>query len=52
MLTYADTQTAATKTVALNAARTTADIRLGVIGAGNFAKSVLLPRLAKLSRSA
>lgn len=48
LLTYADTQTTATKTVALNAARTTADIRLGVIGAGNFAKSVLLPRLAKL----
>jgi polar amino acid transport system substrate-binding protein len=26
-----------------------ADVRLGVIGAGNFAKSVLLPRLAKMT---
>lgn len=33
----------------LNAARRAADVRLGVIGAGNFAKSVLLPRLAKMN---
>lgn len=34
--------------VSLRSTRKTADVRLGVIGAGNFAKSVLLPRLAKL----
>ncbi|MEP7337869.1 MAG: bi-domain-containing oxidoreductase [Acidobacteriota bacterium] len=34
--------------VALSAQRKAADVRLGVIGAGNFAKSVLLPRLAKM----
>ncbi len=35
--------------VKLGAPRKAADVRLGVIGAGNFAKSVLLPRLAKMS---
>jgi polar amino acid transport system substrate-binding protein len=34
--------------VDLVASRKAADVRLGVIGAGNFAKSVLLPRLAKM----
>ncbi|MDQ3009400.1 MAG: bi-domain-containing oxidoreductase [Acidobacteriota bacterium] len=33
----------------LVSSRKSADVRLGVIGAGNFAKSVLLPRLAKMS---
>ncbi|MBS1789488.1 MAG: bi-domain-containing oxidoreductase [Acidobacteria bacterium] len=36
------------KLVSLRPARKAADVRLGVIGAGNFAKSVLLPRLAKI----
>ena len=36
--------------VSLHSPRKTADVRLGMIGAGNFAKSVLLPRLAKLGR--
>ncbi|MFN0088102.1 MAG: bi-domain-containing oxidoreductase [Blastocatellia bacterium] len=35
------------KVVALSARAASGEIRLGVIGAGNFAKSVLLPRLAK-----
>lgn len=37
------------KLVNLRSSRKAAEVRLGVIGAGNFAKSVLLPRLAKLS---
>ena len=37
------------KLVSLHSPRKAAEVRLGVIGAGNFAKSVLLPRLAKLS---
>ncbi|MGH9800457.1 MAG: bi-domain-containing oxidoreductase, partial [Blastocatellia bacterium] len=36
------------KLVTLRSPRKAADVRLGVIGAGNFAKSVLLPRLAKI----
>jgi polar amino acid transport system substrate-binding protein len=36
--------------VGLRAARKATEVRLGVIGAGNFAKSVLLPRLAKMNR--
>jgi len=35
--------------VGLVTSQKAADVRLGVIGAGNFAKSVLLPRLAKMS---
>jgi polar amino acid transport system substrate-binding protein len=35
--------------VELLPARKVADVRLGVVGAGNFAKSVLLPRLAKMN---
>jgi polar amino acid transport system substrate-binding protein len=36
------------KVVELARARKAGEVRLGVIGAGNFAKSVLLPRLAKM----
>lgn len=36
------------KLLSLHSPRKAGDVRLGVIGAGNFAKSVLLPRLAKL----
>jgi polar amino acid transport system substrate-binding protein len=36
------------RVIALRETRKRGDVRLGVIGAGNFAKSVLLPRLAKL----
>jgi len=36
------------KVVELARVRKTSEVRLGVIGAGNFAKSVLLPRLAKM----
>lgn len=35
--------------VSLRAPRKTDGVRLGVIGAGNFAKSVLLPRLVKMN---
>ncbi|MBK9313528.1 MAG: bi-domain-containing oxidoreductase [Acidobacteria bacterium] len=37
------------RVVSLKQGNPQAEVRLGVIGAGNFAKSVLLPRLAKLS---
>lgn len=37
------------RVVTLKQGNPQAEVRLGVIGAGNFAKSVLLPRLAKLS---
>lgn len=46
LLTYGKASSA--KVVELRAARKAAEVRLGVIGAGNFAKSVLLPRLAKM----
>ncbi|MBP6822423.1 MAG: bi-domain-containing oxidoreductase, partial [Acidobacteria bacterium] len=48
LLTYSETASGKSKVVALNQTAKTAEVRLGVIGAGNFAKSVLLPRLAKL----
>ncbi|HQR35084.1 MAG TPA: bi-domain-containing oxidoreductase, partial [Blastocatellia bacterium] len=48
LLTYDETANGKSKVVALNRTAKTAEVRLGVIGAGNFAKSVLLPRLAKL----
>ncbi|HMV82071.1 MAG TPA: bi-domain-containing oxidoreductase [Blastocatellia bacterium] len=47
LLTYGEARSA--KIVELRAARKAAEVRLGVIGAGNFAKSVLLPRLAKMN---
>jgi predicted dehydrogenase/threonine dehydrogenase-like Zn-dependent dehydrogenase len=36
-----------TKTIALKSRRDVAEIKLGLIGAGNFARSVLLPRLSR-----
>jgi predicted dehydrogenase/threonine dehydrogenase-like Zn-dependent dehydrogenase len=36
-----------TKTIALKGRRDAAEIKLGLIGAGNFARSVLLPRLSR-----
>ena len=48
LLTYGAAASDKAKVVALNRTAKAAEIRLGVIGAGNFAKSVLLPRLAKL----
>ena len=48
LLTYDAAASDKAKVVALNRTAKAADVRLGVIGAGNFAKSVLLPRLAKL----
>jgi len=51
LLTYLDERSTGSKVVALNAGRgqqrVEGALRLGVIGGGNFAKSVLLPRLAK-----
>jgi len=50
LLTYAQSLNGAgASLISLKATQKTGDIRLGVIGAGNFAKSVLLPRLAKLN---
>jgi polar amino acid transport system substrate-binding protein len=49
LLTYNKTANRSENVIALRSKRKTADVRLGVIGAGNFAKSVLLPRLAKLN---
>lgn len=49
LLTYDETQPR-TNVVALPAKRGAGEIKLGVIGAGNFARSVLLPRLAKLAQ--
>lgn len=48
LLTYDETANRKSKVVALNRTAKAAEVRLGIIGAGNFAKSVLLPRLAKL----
>ncbi len=48
LLTYDETASDKSKVVGLNRTAKAAEVRLGVIGAGNFAKSVLLPRLAKL----
>jgi len=49
LLTYDVTANRNENVIALGSTRKTADVRLGVIGAGNFAKSILLPRLAKLN---
>jgi predicted dehydrogenase/threonine dehydrogenase-like Zn-dependent dehydrogenase len=38
---------AGSKTIALKSRRDVAEIKLGLIGAGNFARSVLLPRLSR-----
>ncbi len=48
LLKYPEQRVAERKIVALAENRGVSEIRLGVIGAGNFAKSVLLPRLAKM----
>lgn len=48
LLTYPEGVAPSTRLIALKqTARNAAAVNLGVIGAGNFAKSVLLPRLAK-----
>ncbi|MCI0524597.1 MAG: bi-domain-containing oxidoreductase [Acidobacteria bacterium] len=47
LLKYSEERTKS-KIVELARTRKTSEVRLGVIGAGNFAKSVLLPRLAKM----
>lgn len=48
LLTYSEAaDKRAEKLLELRSPRKIADVRLGVIGAGNFAKSVLLPRLSK-----
>ncbi len=48
LLTYPESVAPSTRLMALKqTTRKTAAVTLGVIGAGNFAKSVLLPRLAK-----
>jgi polar amino acid transport system substrate-binding protein len=47
LLEYSEAQ-AKSKVVELARARKSGEVRLGVVGAGNFAKSVLLPRLAKM----
>ncbi len=49
LLIYDETSRGKSKIVDLESKRGAADVKLGVIGAGNFAKSVLLPRLAKAS---
>lgn len=49
LLTYAKAEAGrAMNVVNLHETAANAEVRLGVIGAGNFAKSVLLPRLAKI----
>ena len=50
VLTYPQRTTEAVRVIRLERARTglPGSVRLGVIGAGNFAKSVLLPRLSKM----
>ncbi len=49
VLTYEGAVAQGERTITLeNSAKAQPHIRLGVIGAGNFAKSVLLPRLSKL----
>ena len=48
LLTYPESVAASTRLLALKqTVRKAAAVKLGVIGAGNFAKGVLLPRLAK-----
>jgi predicted dehydrogenase/threonine dehydrogenase-like Zn-dependent dehydrogenase len=48
LLTYAESAPPSTRLITLKqTARQAAPVRLGMIGAGNFAKSILLPRLAK-----
>jgi predicted dehydrogenase/threonine dehydrogenase-like Zn-dependent dehydrogenase len=49
LLKYDETQDRmpSTKTIALKSGRDVAEIKLGLIGAGNFARSVLLPRLSR-----
>ena len=49
VLTYPDRPAKATATIAASAAPTNGRCALGVIGAGNFARTVLLPELARLS---
>jgi polar amino acid transport system substrate-binding protein len=49
LLKYSEERTAGPKIVALSGKKPAGEVRIGVIGAGNFAKSVLLPRLSKLS---
>jgi polar amino acid transport system substrate-binding protein len=49
LLTYHETDRSKTATINLESKSGGGMVRLGVIGAGNFAKSVLLPRLAKAS---
>ncbi len=48
LLTYSEASERSEKLLSLRSSGKAAEVRLGVIGAGNFAKSVLLPRLAKL----
>jgi len=48
LLKYPERRTPERKIVTLAGKRRAGEVRIGVIGAGNFAKSVLLPRLAKL----
>ena len=48
LLTYNEAGNRSENVIALRSTRKAAEVRLGMIGAGNFAKSVLLPRLAKL----
>lgn len=47
LLTYGEPQSR-TNVIALRSEQAPREVRLGVIGAGNFARSVLLPRLAKM----
>jgi polar amino acid transport system substrate-binding protein len=49
LLKYSEQGESGPKVVALNGKQKTGEIRIGVIGAGNFAKSVLLPRLSKMA---
>lgn len=48
LLTYDKAASHSENVIALRSTRKAAEVQLGMIGAGNFAKSVLLPRLAKL----
>ncbi|MDX2039795.1 MAG: bi-domain-containing oxidoreductase [Acidobacteriota bacterium] len=48
LLTYDETANRSANSITLRTPHKAAEVRLGMIGAGNFAKSVLLPRLAKL----
>ncbi len=48
LLTYDKAASQSENVIALRSTRKADEVQLGMIGAGNFAKSVLLPRLAKL----